>query len=137
MPGVAVRFRALTTKALRLEFKAVEGLAAIYLTRYLTSVRDQVRAYPPVPANSRYHRTYSLYDGWHINGIGSLDQSLVASSRSGGAVREYAMFVHGDKSGEGQQWYHAANNWKRLADYYNRRDFRTGLQALYGKLRIG
>lgn len=136
MPGVALRFRALTTKKLRLEFEPVKLQVSGYLTSYLTAVRDNVRPYPPVPPNSKYQRTYALYRGWHITGQGGFDQSLVASSRAGGAAREYAVPVHGDLAGEGQRWYHAANNWKLIADFYDRRDFRTNIQALYSRLRI-
>jgi hypothetical protein len=136
MPGVAVRFRALTTKALRIEFAPVENSVKAYLTNYLRQVQAQVQPYPAVPPNSKYKRTYSLYRGWHITGVNSFDQSLVASSRAGGASREYAEFVHGDRLGQNQRWYHAANNWKLLADYYDRRDFREGIQSLYARLRV-
>lgn len=136
MPGVAVRFRALTSKALRLEFASAEVQVKSFLTTYLRQVQANVQPYPPVPANSTYKRTNSLFRGWHITGQGSFDQSLVISSRAGGARREYAAFVHGDRFGEQQRWYHAANNWKNIADYYDRRDFRNNIQKLYATLRI-
>lgn len=136
MPGVAIRFRALTSKALRLEMAPVESQVRGFITAYLETVQGIVSKYPAVPPNSRYKRTGALLAGWHINGRGTFDQTLVASSRAGGASREYAVYVHGDRVGDGQMWYHGAANWKRIADYYDRKNFREGIQSYYNRVRI-
>lgn len=136
MPGVAVRFRALTTKKLRLEMAPAHTQIRAFITTYLQGVQAVVSKYPPVPPNSRYVRTGDLFRGWHITGQGGFDQSLVASSRAGGARREYAKFVHGNKFGDEQMWYHAANGWKRIADYYDREHLRSGVQDIYHTVRI-
>ena len=137
MPGVGVRFRALTSKALRLEMASVEGQLEQYITDYLNGIKEKVSVYPPVPSNSRYVRTGHLQAAWNMPLQGSaFDRTLVVDTVAGGGIKQYARYVHGDALGEFQMPYHRANNWQNLYDHLDRPGYSAGLRKIYASARI-
>lgn len=132
---VAFRFRALTSKPLRLEMTSVHDKLAIYIEDYLEGILHEVRKYPPEPEGSKYERTYNLYDGWAVLG-NNFDRTLSASSKRGSAVREYAQYVHGDSEGGSQLPKHVNTGWKNLYDHVDRGAYTAGIRAIYRQVRI-
>ena len=135
MPGVAIRFRSLTTKALRLEMAPVEDRIEKFLLNYLNDIKDKVQPYPPVPSGSRYRRTGSLFRGWSVLGS-TFNATLTIDTIRGGSRRQYPKWVYGDKEGNYQMIYHQAHGWKRLVDFVSRDVYRNGLQNIYNSVRI-
>lgn len=101
----------------QLEMRGVEILVSKYrrfdgqdilirtIDTYVAQMQLYLREYPPVPAGSRYRRTFKLRGGWeHVRGPGSVGR-LVNRVR-------YAQYVQGQR----QRPFHRRHGWKTTDD---------------------
>lgn len=101
-----------------------------HMVDWADNVVAHVKEYPPVPADSDYERTETLYRSWKVRRptyIGEMLSVRVYNDAVDPRGRKYATYVQGPW----QVWYHERAGWKNIADYLDRPGYRRGLMSIY------
>lgn len=120
MPGINVRFRALTARTPQLVPIVLAGAVRVFQQQWANNVISDIKNYPPPPSGSTYVRTNRLFFGWHVvSGAGGFTVNIVNNV-------PYAGFVQGDQ----QTWFHEQTGWLRIREHLDRDGYRAGLQGV-------
>jgi hypothetical protein len=95
------------TEILVAKYKRFPGQDVLIRTidTYVAQMQLALREYPPVPAGSRYQRTFRLRGGWqHVRGPGSVGRLVNRVP--------YAQYVQGQR----QRRFHRARGWQTTDD---------------------
>lgn len=126
--SIRVRFRALTGGRVLTKSREMIDDIEEYQQSYLEEIINKVRNYPPVPPESTYIRTYTLFRSWRVETYRRSDAmyAYILNYAMDPSGSFYATYVQGDW----QVGYHAANGWKNINDYLDRREYIRGLMRV-------
>ncbi len=141
MAGIGVSFSAIrSNRRGRVVGKQTQRFLNLYTEAYLTELKNWVAQYPPPVADSKYQRTYRLFNAWRIDNRSAppgvrWELTNRATDKFG---RTYAPLVHGTSGDAGRQLgLHYAHGWRNLADgmghTYGRARFALGAQAVISR----
>lgn len=123
---IGARFRALTAHSKQLKTAELLAAATAVQIKHLNKAKTKLQQYPPEIPSSEYIRTGELGRNWQVQ-----TPRLTADGLLGRVINttEYAHFVHGDNSGEGQAVVHQGR-WPLMRDIIDRDAYISDLRSI-------